>query len=209
MEALAGRVEVARQGSVLAPADVDLRMDGVHVVGRIGDLYENGRVAWRAGSVREKYELALWVQHVALCAAGWDHPSWLLGKGGTAAGFTPLPRTMARQMLGKLVEIYLLGQRYPLLFFPVCSKAFEQSLYRNRGAPDPLAMAQKYFPRRKWGAYDEPGDYGRIILGDRCPYDPGADLSGVPIPQGLDAPGLARAIWGPAREATVERGALP
>ena len=202
VEALARRVEEACPEPSLPPMDLDLNVDGTTLVGRMGGLYDGGRVAWRAGRTGDKYALDLWVKHVALCATGWQGPSRLLGIGDSMASFRAVPKDEAELLLADLVQLYWLGQQYPLLFFPTCSWTFRKSLYINRNKEDPVRASHEFLMRQRyhWDSFTEPGDHGRIVLGELCPYDPDADLSGIPIPPDLDAAGLAEAIWGPTRE---------
>ena len=207
VEDLAGRVEQARGGDARPPADLDLVIQGTQegetrVTGRITELYESGRVACRAGKAGARYELDLWIRHVALCASGWSGPSRLLGVSGDEVGFEALPADRATDLLVDLLDLYWLGQQYPLLFFPDCSRIYKKSLAYNRRSPDPARTAYEYLmgQRHRWGSYGEPGEYGELVLGDTCPFDPHADLSHVPVPTGHGIDELAGKIWEPARQ---------
>ena len=206
VEALAGRVEQSREGDALLPVDLDLVVRGTRggdtlVTGRIADIWESGRVAYRAGKAEGKYELDLWIRHLALSASGWEGASRLQGTAGSEAGFGPLALEDAADLLRQLLDLYWMGQQYPLLFFPRCSWTFKaQRFYCRKDAdPERSAFERLMSQRYGWGAYGEPGPYGELVLGERCPYDPYADLSGLPVPEGLGAAELAEQIWEPVR----------
>lgn len=126
----------------LPALDVDLEIDGVALQGTLSDLYPTAQIRLQYGRLRAKTELGFWLRHLALqCVAPAGHPrrSILIGRaleektgvGVQARLFEPLEASAARARLSELVELYKLGQRAPLSFFPVASRRFVECLRRG------------------------------------------------------------------------------
>lgn len=188
-QAIAARVSALREGRAPGPqVDVSFETEGVRLTGAVGDLYGDRRVAMQAGKVHPKAELAAWITHLALAAAGTAATSHLVGHGGEAA-FSPIDPELAREYLGRLLELYVSGQRAPLPFFPSASKGFAQGLI----AGDEWDARRR--ARKAWDSYDEPGVLGKLVLGDVFPYEVNQAFA-HPMPHSVEE--LARAVWEPA-----------
>lgn len=194
--AIAGAVEERRAGARLPSVDVSRAFEGVRVEGRVADVYPGGHVTWRAGSVRSKHKLALWIEHLAACAAGWQGESVTVGKGKPAI-FGAVPPDLAVGELHFLVDAYVYGQAAPLLFFP---QACETWWWRVKGAPgseQAEMRAADAVRERSWGRRysDEPSPYTRRVLGRRCPYDHPMPLDDLVFDPRFEPRALGWRIW--------------
>lgn len=196
--AIADRATALRQGTSgpTAPVSVEVEAQGVRLTGVVGDMHGALRVAAQASRVQPKTQVAVWIEHLALAAAGQSVTTHVIGHGGEAR-FSPVERDEAREQLARLLEMYRAGQRAPLPFFPSTSLAFYEGLVARD------AWEGNRRARKAWDSFDEPGPYGLLVLGEVYPFYPGQNL---PIPLPCSVEELARAVWEPAlrfREAAV------
>jgi exodeoxyribonuclease V gamma subunit len=132
---------------------------GVTVSGRLGDLYEQGRIQFRFSPLRATDLLSAWIQHLALGLAP-DRPcppeTFLIGK-DRALYFRPVEDP--GRYLGELLSIYREGIRQPLPLFPELSlDCFERIQNRGQDTPAVLQHARKCWignPYRR-GVADDP-----------------------------------------------------
>ncbi|MCA9492832.1 MAG: exodeoxyribonuclease V subunit gamma [Myxococcales bacterium] len=176
--------------------DLDLPLAHTTLVGH-ARLHGQRAVELTASKVRGKARFATWIGHLTRCAAGLDVESHVFGHDATHAAFRAVPADEARSLLERLLALHHVGLQVPLLWFAEASHAWAAARERDR---DPLRALS-------WGRYQEPDAETRRVLGDRCPFDPDADLSDVPIPPGCQAAELAEELWAPAfRYALEEAG---
>jgi exodeoxyribonuclease V gamma subunit len=184
--------------------DIALDFDDLHLSGRVFDCHDSGRVCWRAGKVRAKYIIGMWVQHIAAAASGHLGQSHLFGR-FSHHGASEISTDDAHAHLRALVAMYRMGQRTPLMFFPTCSEEWLRGFDNpNGGSPE---WAGFNACKRFWGGFDEPGLAGHWILGHTKlpsgkifpvnPFHPFADLKELPVPDGFDIEANARAVWPP------------
>ncbi len=117
VQTLAARFERERGGPRRHPLDLDLAVGGHRVVGRVGDLYPEGRFEVTWSNIHGKHRLPLWIRHLALQVAGHPVPSALLGKKEDVR-LRPVPPERARQELGKLLDRYVSGLSQRFAFVP-------------------------------------------------------------------------------------------
>lgn len=120
------------------PVEVDVEVDGVRLVGRVSGLVD-GVVGRRMYSKPSgKYLLRLWLDWLALSAAGHTVRAALVGRGekkGTVAVVrceTPLDPGEARARIAVLLDLYRAGLAAPLPMPPDASPVFVQVL-RDKG----------------------------------------------------------------------------
>jgi len=109
--------------------EIDLAVGGWNVRGRIPDVYpDTGYVFARAGKLRTRDRLAIWIRHLALAAAGGDEPaSHFVGtdKGGAQhVRWDPVADPAAE--LARLCELYARMQREALPLLPDLSYEFSE-----------------------------------------------------------------------------------
>ena len=167
----AAKVAEAASGEPLPPLDVDLKLRGGRIIGRIGSLREDRLVLYRYTKLKAKDLLRLWIQHLALnCADAKGYPRHATFLASDT--IINLPSIEGSQeLLDRLLTLYREGMSYPLRFFP------ETSLEYAKKARDPK-RAQKALndARGKWhGSEFFPGEgkeqHCRRCFGDEEPLD--------------------------------------
>jgi exodeoxyribonuclease V gamma subunit len=192
VEALAEAVRAHLQEP--SPAlEIDLRGADWRLIGWLDGLTARGLVRYRAGTLKEKDRLGLWIQHLALNAAApedCDRRSCFIAADGT---WVLRPVADARERLGALVALYREGQRQPLRFFPKASMAYVGA--RAKGKV-PLAAA-----RSAW----EGGRFANAPRGEGEDAHYGTAFRGVdPLDESFER--LAIAVCEPMLAAVEEAG---
>jgi exodeoxyribonuclease V gamma subunit len=171
VEPIAERVQRLRDGGRVANMAVDLHLpDGTALSGELSDRWSVGLLQHQYSRISGKHILAMWIRHLALCAADEHGTSVLVGRSSNDASpvsvfhYRHAPDAAAR--LAELVELYRLGQREPLFLFPKSGYHFAQ---RCRGADDleaviPKALGSTYSVWSKERDYDP---YIQKLLGDQ------------------------------------------
>ncbi|MFO6425332.1 exodeoxyribonuclease V subunit gamma [Motilimonas sp. KMU-193] len=115
-------------------------LNTVNLTGWLKNHYQAGLVSYKAGGISGKDLIQHWLYHLAYCAMGYpEKSSWLLGK-QQGLQFNPLSQEYAQQQLQQMVELYVLGQTQPLVFFPNTSLAWAAKLCEI-GAADLLQQS--------------------------------------------------------------------
>lgn len=131
-----------------------------------------------------------WLTHLLLCACGHAVHTRVWARGGQVA-YGPVDADEATGLLERLTQLQGWGLRLPLLWFPEASWTW-------------FGARRLDAVQRGWGRWGEPDEETRRVLGERCPFDPGVDLSDVRIPRQCQAWELAEELWGPVARHTVE-----
>ncbi|HEY6880376.1 MAG TPA: exodeoxyribonuclease V subunit gamma [Polyangiales bacterium] len=118
-----------------------LRLNGI-----LRDLEGDARVLRTVGKINAKRQLSAWIEHLALCASGaTPNLTRLVGredkKGTRVDTFAPVAPARAHALLAELVELYALGLRMPLPFFPVASAEYATKLAKDGDRDAALAAA--------------------------------------------------------------------
>lgn len=111
---LAGKLDALRPQAL----DIDLGdcLPGdCRLAGALRHVNDEGVLHWSTAGVRGKRLLALWIEHLALCAAGIAARSTLVGK-KTLHRMAPVAADEARRLLADLVALRRQGLRQPLRF---------------------------------------------------------------------------------------------
>jgi exodeoxyribonuclease V gamma subunit len=149
---------------------LSLDLPRARLVGTLGGLGGKGRVVVRWGKLGAKVHVAEWIRHLALSALAprTRVESILVGHDArdrcAVVRFEPVRG--ARAMLGRLVDLYRLGQRVPLPFFAEASLAYAAALPDEDAA---LAEARRRFAESYEGAKS---DYVVRLYGDVVPLEP-------------------------------------
>jgi len=154
---------------------VDVHLPGAPILsGRLHDLCAGGRVVLQPGRVKPKGLFQLWIEHLALHAAGWSGPSTLLGPGG-GKRLAPLSVEQATEWLDQLRSGYRLGLAKPLLFWPDVSHDAHRSGDREQAR---RACKDAWIHRS-----DAVRTVDRWILGPGAhPFDPDVAVPGLADP---------------------------
>lgn len=132
----AAKIAEASLGEQLAPLDIDLKLPGGRITGRIGALRSDRLVLYRYTKLKAKDQLRLWVEFLALNAAGAQgYPRQATFLAADATVNLP-PIEGSRELLGELLALYQKGMSAPVRFFP------ESSLEYARKSRDPKKAAR-------------------------------------------------------------------
>jgi exodeoxyribonuclease V gamma subunit len=144
----------SRRGSAEASvAEVDVALDGLpRIFGSVRDYYGGSIVECGYSALGARYQLELWIRHLALCAGGRSplKRSARVARDAKSRGdkrkvavveFEPLPQETARAELGSLAELFLDGQSRPLPFMPKESFCYVERLKEKKNARDALGTA--------------------------------------------------------------------
>jgi exodeoxyribonuclease V gamma subunit len=155
----------------LEPLELDLLLEPFALIGRLGGVRADGLVRYRCAKVKGKDLIRAWVEHLALTATAADgYPTETLVL-GTDVGYRLRRPDDPAVFLGELLELYSLGMREPLRFFPESSFEYAKCALDPGSAGRALSSA-----RNKWegtsyarGEGDDP--YLRLALGGFDPFD--------------------------------------
>jgi len=129
----------------LEPLDIDLRLSGFTITGRIHGIFRERMVRYRYAKLKAKDHLSLWIQHLILNAMkkpGYPRKSVVMGRGSgnwSAMGYSPMENS--EEILDCLLQAYWRGLSKPLHFFPETSYAYAQQVIK-KGTPPEKALAK-------------------------------------------------------------------
>ena len=167
----AAKVAEAASEEPLPPLDVDLKLPGGRIVGRIGSLRADRLVLYRYTKLKAKDLLRLWIDHLALnCAGAQGYPRHATFLAADSTVQLP-PIEGSRELLNRLLALYRDGMSYPLRFFPETSLEYAKKARDPKKAFKALADA-----RGKWhGSEFYPGEgkdqHCRRCFGEEEPLD--------------------------------------
>jgi len=104
--------------------------DGCALSGQVSHYYPGkGLMHFNSGSLKGKHLLALWIDHLALCACGLfqGQDSSLLITRDSSLQFERLDSRSATEQLRSYADFYYAGLTYPLPIFPLASYAWAQT----------------------------------------------------------------------------------
>jgi len=111
----------------LPPVNIDIPYDDkTRLVGEVSKIWPACRIDYTCGKITPKKRFELWINHLALNTIdndGYPRTSILVAKDNESLKFKSID-TDAKNLLMKLVELYLIGLKRPLYFFPEASMAY-------------------------------------------------------------------------------------
>lgn len=132
-------------GGPLPPRDIDLKIDGLHLKGRLGNLYPSGLVLSRPGRSRPADRIGAWIRHLIMnCTAEPKKNTYLLT---TDRSCIYVPPRNPHEILTKLTAVFRRGMLKPLPIFPRSSLMYAQRI----AAGDEPAAAR----RKVWGEWED------------------------------------------------------
>ncbi len=187
------------------------RLGGSRLLGRIGDLWPHALVRAGYGIIDAKRMLDLWIRHLAInCSKIKDYPKNSLLIGRDAGSGQPDVLKFRKidddpgELLGDLIDLFRLGQREPLRFFPKTSLAYAEEYSSDSDVflGNPLDIGKV---RKNWsGGFNRPGESGNVyierIFGHTNPLtDPNSESR-------MSFASLALRVFGPLKK-YIEGGA--
>lgn len=184
---------------------VDLTIDGVNITGRVKGLFDGRLVVHQYYRIQGDHELAVWVQHLILCAAGQPGQSRLIGRppshrthersrGLDVRVLTFRPPEHPEAHLRTLLELYRAGQEEPLLLFPRTGLV-HQEMVNERSWWTAVTNVWDPWGDRK-GEADRP--YVKALLDGARPFTRDAlPIGQLPSRRELGFRELAETVFGP------------
>jgi exodeoxyribonuclease V gamma subunit len=134
VSAFAERIGEKISPAGLEPLDVALELDGTRLVGRLENMWQDGRIQHRYAELKAKNRLELWINHLVLnCLTDTSYPKnsiWFgrdKNKKIASTALSPIDGN-PKEILSDLVRLYWLGQTEPLRFFPDLSLSFAKAV---------------------------------------------------------------------------------
>jgi len=145
IESFLGRLASYREGTLLEPLEVDLRLGQFRLVGRIESIYPNGLLHFRYADVKPRDRLRVWVHHLILNKIkNQAYPcNGILACKDFDCKYPPIKESEA--LLKDLLEAYWQGLIEPIHFFPLSSWAYAEALAKGKDPDQALKSA-----RNKW-----------------------------------------------------------
>ncbi|MDG4550579.1 MAG: exodeoxyribonuclease V subunit gamma [Candidatus Contendobacter sp.] len=181
------------------PVDLELKLDGFELSGRLTGVTPAGRVGYRLASIKANDYLNLWLHHLALNVAA---PAGTTLQSRWVAEDREIvlePVEDAAAHLLELLEWYWRGTRRLLHFFPRSALAYVETLDKDKNQDTDKALRAA---RRQWegddfqqGASERENVYYQLAFRDTDPLD--AEFEAVAV--AVFGPLFAR-IRQPARE---------
>jgi len=139
------------------PIEIDLKIAGFDLKGRVSEIAESGFVNIRYARKRVADILTSWIHHLALCHGAppqYPQPSVLICK-DSAIQFGAVPES--KDLLEDLLNLFRRGLEGPLHFFPEASWQYAE--YKlNKAGSEQSALAKAGL---KWRGPDSPQKYAR------------------------------------------------
>lgn len=164
----------------LEPLTIDLTISGFKITGQINSIYQDRLIQYRYAKVRPKDRLKIWIYHLIMnsikdkkypcismlagLSPNSSNPQW------EALEYEPVEK--GEEILGKLLEKYWEGLRYPLHFFPKSSWTYTLNLLeKNKPQEYAINMASKEWlgGNRIRGESEDP--YYRLCFATSTPID--------------------------------------
>ncbi|VBB43880.1 DNA helicase/exodeoxyribonuclease V, gamma subunit [uncultured Desulfatiglans sp.] len=167
-------------GGPSPPLDVDLFLGGCRLTGRLGAVYPQGLVHYRAARLKARDRLRLWIEHLAwhsLAEADPPKPSVLaaLEKRNKAlvwTGRSYTPPEDASELLAKLLAWLQRGLERPLPFFPESSMAFAEGVLKRGDRPEAaLERARRQWEEDAFSKGECSDPYFDLCFGSGDPLD--------------------------------------
>ncbi len=138
--------------------EIDLALSFIRITGRLGSLYNSGRISFRPATLKPKDLLQVWLHHLVLCLLRPEgiEPVSIHASTDTMIRFRDIDDPEAE--LESFVHCFLQGQSRPLHFYPRTSHAWAKS--GNMSA----AERTWYSGYRYTGEEDDPA-YGIALRG--------------------------------------------
>jgi exodeoxyribonuclease V gamma subunit len=149
VEAIAATTLAARGGARAAPLEIDLMIEGVRLTGILRNVWPLGQVAAQFSRLGRRHELGHWIRHLVFNATRGRARTLLIGRGkngGDAPGSVSWrPVADPQRQLASLLDLYRIGQRYPLPLFQRASRAYAEEMRRGGNTEQALASAARHW----------------------------------------------------------------
>jgi exodeoxyribonuclease V gamma subunit len=171
VEAFLRDLSAFKKGEILEPLEVNLRIGGFQLVGRLENIYAAGLLRFRYADVKPRDRLTLWIHHLVLNmtgAKGYPAKSWLIGK-DLQCLYPPVSES--EKILQVLLKIYWEGLGKPLHFFPGSSWIYTEALAKGKDEERALRAAGKEWLGDDYSHGESEDPYLQICFKNIDPLD--------------------------------------
>jgi exodeoxyribonuclease V gamma subunit len=172
VERFARRVESRQPPERHEAIPVDLDLGPIRLRGRLADLGEPGRFAYRFAKTKVKDRIGLWIQHLLLnrlAPPGVLPESLWLGEEG-AIHLTAVAN--ADEELRRLADLYWAGLSRAIHLFPESSYAYAARVHKDGDLDAALRDAAKVWEENEFtGRGEEADPYHHLVFRDAEPLD--------------------------------------
>lgn len=169
-------LEQVLQQQQMEDVEIDIELDNFRITGKLTNVFEQGLISYRFGSMRPKDVIELWIQHLVFKAS---KPDFLPGKSSLFSrhrkknfveyrlGAVENPKATLKHLL----EIYWQGLQKCCYFFPESSFAYaEEVCFKNSNPEYGISKANRKWQSNDYGPPGEVEDpYNKLMLGSKNP----------------------------------------
>ncbi len=110
--------------------EIDINIDGIHIIGWLHQVQDNGLLRWRSSRLSAVDGLLLWLEHLLYCCAGGTGISRMYGRQNSTWRFEALTLEDAKKYLSELIAGYQRGLCQPLLLLKKSGWAWLKQCYQ-------------------------------------------------------------------------------
>ncbi len=154
----------------LEPIELDLEIGEFHLHGWLANVTSDGLQSYRYTKIKAKDRLALWLNHLALCAInpqGVSLTSRHFAEDGVLC-FVPVEEPL--QQLHLLLQHYWQGLQAPLPFYPESALRYVELINKGK-ADEALAKAEELFLGSSYHPGEGADPYLQLVQRDQHPFD--------------------------------------
>ncbi len=181
VESFLEKTEPYLKETTLGPLEVDLRVSGFNLRGRIDGIYPERLLHYRYARVRPRDRLKVWIHHLALNSLMPDkypRSSMLAGldpgnrRESVWVAWEYSPVENSEEILGRLLEEYWAGLLRPLHFFPDSSWTYAHMLLeKNKPGENALKNACSTWTGSDYSRGECEDPYYQLCFGNTDPLD--------------------------------------
>ncbi len=156
----------------LEPLELDLTVGNFQLHGWLKNISHDGQQSYRYTKIKANDRMALWLNHLALCALKPHGVACRSRHFAEDGGFCFAPVKNALPQLQQLLEYYWQGLHQPLPFYPQSSFDYAQLIKEEKTINQALSRAEKTFLGSKFSRGEGEDPYLQLILRNQSPLNP-------------------------------------
>ncbi len=171
VESFLGRLSSYREGTLLEPLEVDLRLEKFRLVGRIESIYPNGLLHFRYANLKPRDRLRIWIHHLILNKIkNQTYPcNGILACKDFDCKYPPVKESEA--LLKDLLEVYWQGLIEPIHFFPLSSWKYVEELAKGKDPDQALKSARNTWEGSGFNRGEIEDSYCQVCFEHADPLD--------------------------------------
>jgi exodeoxyribonuclease V gamma subunit len=171
IESFLSRLASYREGTMLEPLGVDLRLGKFRLVGRIESIYPSGLLHFRYAEVKPRDRLRIWIHHLILNKVKKQtYPCHGILAGKDFDCKYPAIKE-SEDLLKDLLEAYWQGLIEPIHFFPLSSWAYAEALAKGKNPDQALKSARNTWEGSDFNRGEIEDSYYEVCFEHTDPLD--------------------------------------